>query len=63
MEKFINMKYDKVGGVREYIKTVNVFTRLSELRCPINDNFLFNHVFNFVCFKFDALETSYNTHE
>ena len=64
MEKFINMKYDGVGGVREYnMKMVNIYIRLSELKCPVVDNFLINHAPNSLPSKFDTLKTSYNTQE
>ena len=48
------MKYDGVGGVREYImKMVNVSTRVSELKCLIVNNFLVNHALNSLPSKFD----------
>ena len=62
MEKFVNMRYDGTGGVREYfLKMVTIATRLSELQCLVADTFLVNHALNSLPSHFDALKTSYNT--
>ena len=56
------MKYDRVSGFREYIlKMVNDYTRPSELKYLVVENFLIKHAFSYLPSKFDTLKTSFNT--
>ncbi|KAJ1395515.1 Zinc finger, CCHC-type superfamily [Sesbania bispinosa] len=44
MDNFINMKYDGIGGVRQYIvKMVTLANKLKDLECPVADKFLVHH--------------------
>ncbi|KAJ1440443.1 Zinc finger, CCHC-type superfamily [Sesbania bispinosa] len=62
MDNFINMKYDEIGGVRQYImKMVTLSNKLIDLECPVADKFLVHHALYSLPSKFDALKTSYNT--
>lgn len=41
MSSFINIKYDSVGGVRDFVlKKVQAFETLKELKVSIADDFL-----------------------
>ncbi|KAJ1411160.1 gag-polypeptide of LTR copia-type [Sesbania bispinosa] len=62
MDNFINMKYDGIGGVRQYImKMVTLANKLKDLECPVADKFPVHHALYSLPSKFDALKTSYNT--
>ncbi|XP_052189694.1 uncharacterized protein LOC127799580 [Diospyros lotus] len=62
MDRLTGMKYDGVGGVREYImKMVDITARLTELEIPITESFLVHHPLNSLPSQFDQLKTSYNT--
>nr|KYP65686.1 hypothetical protein KK1_011944 [Cajanus cajan] len=62
MDNFINMKYDGVGGVRQYImKMVTLTNKLKDLKCPVADKFLVHHALYSLPSKFNVLKISYNT--
>ncbi|XP_070681818.1 uncharacterized protein [Malus domestica] len=61
MSKLTTMKYDGVGGIREYILSmVDVATKLNSLKIPITDMYLVHLVLNSFPSKYDQLKIIYN---
>lgn len=61
MDAFINMKYDRISGVRQHImKMITIANKLSDLECPLTNKFIIHHAMNSLPSKFDILKTSYN---
>ena len=62
MESFINMKYDRIGGVRKHImKMVTIANKLNDPKCHVANNFLICCALNSLPSKFDVLKTFHNT--
>ena len=62
MDELMNMRYDDMKGVREYIlKMVHLQTRLKALDIPIPDNFIVHQTLNTLPSSFIQIKTAYNT--
>ncbi|XP_038970703.1 uncharacterized protein LOC120104169 [Phoenix dactylifera] len=61
IDKFMNMKYDGVCGVREYImKMLHISSKLEALKVPIAEHFLIYHILNSLPSQFNQLKVAYN---
>ena len=62
MDELMNMRYDDMKGVREYIlKMVHLQTRLKALDIPIPDKFIVHQALNTLLFSFSQIKIAYNT--
>ncbi|RVW21621.1 Retrovirus-related Pol polyprotein from transposon TNT 1-94 [Vitis vinifera] len=62
MDELMNMRYDDMKGVREYIlKMVHLQTRLKALDIPIPDKFIVHQALNTLPSSFSQIKTAYNT--
>ncbi|KAL6350236.1 hypothetical protein AAG906_004181 [Vitis piasezkii] len=62
MDELMNMRYDDMKGVREYIlKMVHLQTRLKALDIPIPDKFIVHQALNTLSSSFSQIKTAYNT--
>jgi hypothetical protein len=62
MHALINMKFDGVGSVREYImKGIDISAKLKELQIPIDDAMLVYIVLNSLPPQYSQLQLTYNT--
>ncbi|WKA10960.1 hypothetical protein VitviT2T_028500 [Vitis vinifera] len=62
MDELMNMRYNDMKGVREYIlKMVHLQTRLKALDIPIPDKFIIHQALNTLPSSFNQINTAYNT--
>ncbi|RVW64728.1 Retrovirus-related Pol polyprotein from transposon TNT 1-94 [Vitis vinifera] len=62
MDELMNMRYDDMKGVHEYIlKMVHLQTRLKALDIPILDKFIVHQALNTLPSSFSQIKTTYNT--
>ena len=62
MDELMNMRYNDMKGVREYIlKMVHLQTRLKALDIPIPDKFIVHQALNTLPYSFSQIKTAYNT--
>ena len=61
MKQLTDMKYDNIGGVREFIlKMVHVQTKLKSHDIDLNENFIVSHALNCLPAEFTQIKTAYN---
>ncbi|XP_027362607.1 uncharacterized protein LOC113870213 [Abrus precatorius] len=62
MKQLTNMRYDNVGGVREFImKMVHVQTKLKSHHIDLNEEFIVEHALNCLSAYFTQIKTAHNT--
>ena len=62
MKQLTDMRYDNVGGVREFImKMVHIQTKLKSQKIYLNEKFIVEHTLNFLPADFTQIKTTHNT--
>ncbi|KAG5035305.1 hypothetical protein JHK87_010215 [Glycine soja] len=62
MKQLMDMRYDNVGGVREFImKMVNIRTKLKSHKIDFNKKFIVEHALNCLFADFTQIKIAYNT--
>jgi len=62
MKELIDMRYDNVGGVREFImKMVHIQTKLKSHQIDLNEKFTVKHALNSLSANLTQIKTTHNT--